>query len=183
MIQPRSGGLRPAVFMDRDGTLIDDVGYCGRPEDVRLLDGVWEALGELRTEGFALVVVSNQSGIGRGVITRGQACAVHERFAQGLKAVGIVLDAAEYCPHTPWNDCPCRKPKPGMLLRAAEREGIDLNRSFMIGDRGSDVQAGQRAGCATILFGARGGRQGADHLASNWAEVLGLIRDTRRVSA
>jgi histidinol-phosphate phosphatase family protein len=169
--------------MDRDGTLIDDVGYPRRPEDVRLLDGVGEALGELRRAGFALVVVSNQSGIGRGIITPEQACAVHERFALGLKAVGIVLDAAEYCPHTSWDDCRCRKPKPGMLLRAAEREGIDLNRSFMIGDRDSDVQAGQRAGCATIRFGAEGDRQGADHRASNWSEVLGLIRDTRRVNA
>ena len=145
-------GLRPAVFLDRDGTLVEDVGYPRDPEAVRLLDGAPEALAALRRAGFALVVVSNQSGIGRGLVTEEEAEAVHERFVRELRAHGVELDDARYCPHAPEDACACRKPEAGLLRDSARELGLDLERSFMVGDKPSDVEAGRAAGCRTVLF-------------------------------
>jgi len=145
-------GLRPAVFLDRDGTLIEDVGYPRDPEAVRLLDGAPEALAALRRAGFALVVVSNQSGIGRGLVSREEADAVHARFVRELRARGVELDDVRYCPHAPEEACACRKPAAGLLLDSARELGLDLERSFMVGDKPADVEAGRTAGCRTVLF-------------------------------
>ena len=163
----------PAVFFDRDGTVIEDVGYPRDPEGVRPLAGAAEALAELRSAGFRLVVVSNQSGIGRGLIAPEEAERVHERFVAELAACGVSLDAARYCPHAPEDGCDCRKPAPGLILAAAEELGLDLSRSFVVGDRESDVEAGRAAGCATILLGT--GPSSADHLAADWDGVLRLV--------
>lgn len=103
---------RLAVFLDRDGTLIEDRGYLADPVQVRLLPHVTESLTELSRQGYALVLVSNQSGIGRGIIPPAQAQAVHERFVQELAAAGVKLDAALYCPHAPDDRDSCRKPLP-----------------------------------------------------------------------
>ena len=157
-------GLRPAVFLDRDGTLIEDVGYPRDPETVRLVDGAPEALAALRRAGFALVVVSNQSGIGRGFVTREEAKAVHERFLRELRARGVELDDVRYCPHTPEDACTCRKPATGLLLDAARELGLDLARSFMVGDKPGDVEAGRAAGCRTVLLGGDG--------AADWDEAV-----------
>ena len=160
-------GLRPAVFLDRDGTLIEDVGYPRDPETVRLVDGAPEALAALRRAGFALVVVSNQSGIGRGFVTREEAKAVHERFLRELRARGVELDDVRYCPHTPEDACTCRKPATGLLLDAARELGLDLARSFMVGDKPDDVEAGRAAGCRTVLLGADG--------AADWDEAVARL--------
>jgi D-glycero-D-manno-heptose 1,7-bisphosphate phosphatase len=160
--------------MDRDGTLMEDVGYPRDPADVRLLDGVGQALMGLRHAGFELVVVSNQSGIGRGIVTPEAALAVHSRFAALLRTEGVVLDAVQYCPHAPWDGCLCRKPRAGMLTAAAAKRSLRLEDSFMVGDRGSDVEAGHRAGCTTILLGS-GGADGVDCVASDWDSVLEFI--------
>jgi D-glycero-D-manno-heptose 1,7-bisphosphate phosphatase len=143
---------RAGVFLDRDGTLIDDVGYISDPEDVRLVPGAAEALRALRDDGFALVVVSNQSGIGRGVTTQEQADAVHRRFLEELERAGAGIDAAYYCPHTPEDGCTCRKPLPGLILDAARELELDLERSTMVGNSDVDVAAGGAAGTRTILL-------------------------------
>ena len=178
-------GADPAVFLDRDGTLIDDVGYPRDPARVRLVDGAAEALARLRQAGFRLVVVSNQSGIGRGLITEDEARSVHERFVSELERRGVRLDGVRYCPHAPEAGCDCRKPAPGLLLAAADDLGLDLDASFMVGDKSSDVEAGHRAGCQTILFtpdgrAADGGASaGADHIARGWADAVGFVLGSR----
>jgi histidinol-phosphate phosphatase family protein len=146
------GPERPAVFLDRDGTVMEDVGYPRDPDAVRLLPGAAAALRELHEAGFALVIVSNQSGLARGIITAEQARAVHERFVALLAAEAVAIDAYRYCPHGPDAGCACRKPAPGMLLDAARELGVDLTRSVMIGDRASDLEAGRAAGCPTTIL-------------------------------
>lgn len=155
----------PAIFLDRDGTLIADVGYVRHPDDVQLLPGASDALKRFRDLGYRLVVVSNQSGIARGLFTDGNLQEVHQRLEQQLAGDGIRLDAAYYCPYLPGpeavvetyrRDSELRKPRPGMLLKAAQEHDIDLSRSWMIGDSPRDVEAGRRAGCRTILLAANG---------------------------
>jgi D-glycero-D-manno-heptose 1,7-bisphosphate phosphatase len=141
-----------AVFFDRDGTLIHDCSYLSSPEQVQLLPGAKDLLRWLQGRRIPLVVVSNQSGIGRGFITEAQARAVHFRFSELLAESGISLRACFYCPHAPEAGCECRKPQPGLLLRAAEDLGIDLSNSFMVGDKPSDCEAGSNAGCKPILL-------------------------------
>jgi D-glycero-D-manno-heptose 1,7-bisphosphate phosphatase len=143
---------RAAVFLDRDGTLIDDVGHISDPEDVQLVPGAADALRALRGDGFALVVVSNQSGIGRGITTQEQADAVHRRFLEELERADAEIDAAYYCPHTPDDGCSCRKPLPGLILDAARELELDLERSTTVGNSDVDVAAGEAAGTRTILL-------------------------------
>lgn len=141
-----------AVFFDRDGTLIHDANYPSDPGQVIPIPESIPALKSLQEKGFLLVVISNQSGIGRGLITKEEARAVHQRFLQIFQENGITIDAAYYCPHAPEEKCSCRKPSPKMLEDAAEDMGIDLSRSFMIGDKLSDVQACKQAGCLAIFY-------------------------------
>ena len=162
-----------AVFLDRDGTLIDDVGYISDPEDVRLVPGAADALRALRDAGFRLVVVSNQSGLGRGLITQERADAVHQRLVQELERAGAQIDAAYYCPHTPEEGCDCRKPLPGLLLDAARELGLDLERSFMVGNSDVDVAAGEAAGARAILL--------AD--STDWPEAVRRIQSWSRQAA
>jgi len=173
-----------AVFFDRDGTLISDTGYISCPEDVRLLPGAVDLLKYLRKSGYLLVVVSNQSGVGRGLITELQAAQVHERFISLLAQQGVLLNGIFYCPHAPEIHCDCRKPLPGMLLKAAEQLDIDLARSYMIGDKPSDCEAGQAAGCNTFLLGpSRSGSTLEDLLMVFQAEINpikeGTLYETR----
>jgi D-glycero-D-manno-heptose 1,7-bisphosphate phosphatase len=171
---------RRAVFLDRDGTVIEDVGYPRDPDLVRFLPGAVDALRTLAGEGFALVLISNQSGIGRGLISPAQAAAVHDRVVAGLAEQGITLDAVRYCPHGPQDGCACRKPQPGMLLDAASELDIDLARSFSVGDKPSDTEAGRRAGTRTIqLLGAHPAGPDADVLARSWAEILDAVLRAR----
>jgi histidinol-phosphate phosphatase family protein len=144
---------RRALFIDRDGTLITDVGYPRDPALVEPLPGAIDALRELQAD-FALVIVSNQSGIGRGLITEAEARAVHERVLAVFARAGVAFAGAYYCPHAPDAGCACRKPAPGLLLDAARELGLDLAGSVMLGDKASDIVAGQAAGCGhTLRFG------------------------------
>lgn len=131
--------MKKAAFLDRDGTLIRDVGYISRPEDVELVPGVVPALRGLIDLEFLLVVVTNQSGIGRWRITKPQYDAVHRRMADLLAVHDISIDKTYYCPHTPEMDCNCRKPRCGMFYRAANDLDIDLRASIMFGDKESDM--------------------------------------------
>ena len=168
--------LGRAVFMDRDGTLIDDVGYPSRADDVRLLPGAAEALSRFGAGGYKRIVISNQSGIGRGLITQAQAKAVHERLLAVLAEAGAEIDAAYYCPHAPDESCSCRKPSPELILQAARELDLDPSGSFMIGDKPSDVEAGVRAGCRTILLSSRPteARSGveADAVVAGWPDAV-----------
>jgi D-glycero-D-manno-heptose 1,7-bisphosphate phosphatase len=149
----RQNFVHAAAFFDRDGTLIYDRGYINDPSQVELMPGAADLLSDLLDRGLKIIVVSNQSGIGRGFITNHQAALVHREFLAALERAGTRVDATLYCPHAPEEDCSCRKPKPGLLLEAAERYCIDLERSVMIGDKLSDCEAGERAGCRSILTG------------------------------
>jgi mannose-1-phosphate guanylyltransferase len=148
---------RPAVFLDRDGTVIEHVPYLSEPALVRLLPGAAEALVRLRRAGFARVLVTNQSAIGRGMLTEDRLEEIHAELNRQLAARGAVLDGIYYCPVAPGGDdrttveCLDRKPGPGMLLRAAGELGLDLKTSWMVGDLISDVLAGRNAGCRSIL--------------------------------
>ena len=146
-----------AVFLDRDGTLNADSGYVADADDVRLEDNAAEGAAELEHAGFALVITSNQSGIARGMLTEAQADAVDARVQALLRRHGVTIAASYRCPHLPEGsvtryavECDCRKPKPGMLLRAARDLGIDLSRSWTIGDGARDVEAGLAAGTKTV---------------------------------
>lgn len=151
-----SVATRPGVFLDRDGTIIVDKGYLKDPDGVTLLAGAPEALLRLQNAGYALVVITNQSGIGRGYFGHGAVRRQHARLRALLDQYGVHIDAVEYCPHAPDEKCACRKPEPAMILRAAAKLKLDLKRSYMVGDKTGDVIAGRRAGCRTILLGDAG---------------------------
>jgi D-glycero-D-manno-heptose 1,7-bisphosphate phosphatase len=167
-----------AIFLDRDGTLMKDVGHCARPAEVELLAGVNELLPRLKSAGFKLVIVTNQSGIGRGFFTEKDFWAVQQELQRQL-GPGII-DATYFCADTPQEASPRRKPNPGMLLEAATDLDIDLGQSYMVGDRASDAEAGIRAGVrAVILFDteAAGGemKSGATLVAKDFGEVVKFI--------
>jgi histidinol-phosphate phosphatase family protein len=172
-------GKIKAVFLDRDGTIIYDVGYPKDPEQIQLLPGVIEALNSLKKHRFKLIIVSNQSGIGRGILTLNEVEQINRHVVSILGKNGISIDATYYCPHAPEERCSCRKPSPEMLLRAAKDLNLDLGRSFLIGDKLSDIEAGKRAGCKTILLRnnstAEEIRTTPDFIASNWPEALRYI--------
>ena len=153
---------RPAVFLDRDGTLIEDREYLSDPAGVRLLPGVPEGLRRLREAGFALVVVTNQSGIGRGRMTEADYLRVAAEVDRQLAEHGVALDAVYYCPASPAansnDEHPDRKPAPGMFLRAARDLDLDLAHSYSVGDSLRDLIAGRSAGCRAgflVLTGKR----------------------------
>ncbi len=149
--------MRRAVFFDRDGTICRDLVYLSDPDRLELLPGVTDALRRLQAADFLLIIVTNQSGIARGYMTEGTLARIHDRLHELLGDQGIRITAIYHCPHLPdgsrpeyRQSCSCRKPEPGMLLRAAHEHGIDLARSFMVGDKLSDIQAGKRAGCRSL---------------------------------
>lgn len=148
-----------AVFLDKDGTLIEDVPYNVDPELLHLTQGAVEGLHVLHTAGYPLIVITNQSGVARGYFPESALVAVEERLRQLLAEVDIPLAGFYYCPHHPDGvvanyaiACSCRKPEPGLLIHAADSHGIDLRESWFIGDILNDVEAGRRAGCRTILI-------------------------------
>ena len=144
---------RPAVFLDRDGTLIEHIHFLSDPDQVRILPGIALALRRLREAGYALVVVTNQSGVGRGIFPEERLHAVHEEMNRQLAEAGASVDAIYYCTEAPRGDDktaiehPDRKPAPGMLLRASADLGLDIGASWMVGDVIIDVLTGINAGC------------------------------------
>jgi D-glycero-D-manno-heptose 1,7-bisphosphate phosphatase len=150
---------RRAVFLDKDGTLIENVPYNVDPALIRLAPGAAAGLTLLHRAGFALFVISNQSGVARGYFPESALAAVEARLRELLAAFGVPLAGFSYCPHHPQGTveefamaCDCRKPAPGMILRVAAEHAIDLSRSWMVGDILDDIQAGRAAGCRTILI-------------------------------
>jgi D-glycero-D-manno-heptose 1,7-bisphosphate phosphatase len=141
-----------AIFFDRDGTVIPDRGYLDNVEGVELLPKVGPALKKLSEKGFKLILVTNQSGVGRGRFNLDVVHAQHDRLEELLKPYGVTFKRIKICPHAPDENCDCRKPSPRMLMDCAEELNLDLDRSWMLGDKPSDVQAGRGAGCRTILF-------------------------------
>ena len=144
---------RPAAFLDRDGTIIAERNYIRDPNDVLVLDSAAAGLRALRDAGYLLVLVTNQSGIARGLVTPAQYDAVHARVIELLRIEGIELDGVYYCPHHPdyTGPCPCRKPATGMYQQAARELDIDLSRSVFIGDKQTDVEPAHSLGGTGIL--------------------------------
>ena len=152
--------MKRAVFFDRDGTLIEDVGYLSSPDQVRLRPGAAAVVRRLNEAGFLVVVVSNQSGVARGMFTTDDVDRANDRLRELMDQEGARLDGVYYCPHLPAGtvpayakDCDCRKPKPGLLYEAAQDLDIDLTESYVVGDAVRDVQAGRAARCHTIFVG------------------------------
>ncbi len=184
-----SAPLRPAVFLDKDGTLIEDVPYNVDPALIRLAEGAAEGTSLLAEAGYLLVLVSNQSGVARGLFAESALVAVEARVRQLLAQHDVPLAGFYYCPHFPQGSVPryatmclCRKPAPGLLLRAADELGLDLARSWMIGDILDDVAAGNRAGCRTVLIDngnetlwQRGPDRQPDYVASDLAAAARII--------
>jgi histidinol-phosphate phosphatase family protein len=146
-----------AVFLDKDGTLVDNVPYNVEPQRIRLADGAREGLSLLARLDYRFIVVSNQPGVALGLFPEKALLAVEQRLRQLLDQAGVAMDGFYYCPHSPkgkdpWMQCICRKPAPGMLMRAARDHALDLSRCWMVGDILDDVEAGRAAGCKTILI-------------------------------
>lgn len=164
--------MKKAVFLDRDGVLMEDAGYPHRPEHMHVLPGAKEAVARLRNAGYFLVVVSNQSGVARGYFSEADVKTLNRKLGEALG-----IDHFYYCPHYPKAkgsygiECNCRKPKPGMLLRAAKEHNIALADSWMIGDKLDDAKAGKAAGCRAVVIGSGRG-------AGNLAEAVDLIFET-----
>ncbi|MGD8787754.1 MAG: HAD family hydrolase [Phycisphaerales bacterium] len=179
-----------AIFLDRDDTLIEDPGYINNPEQVKLLDGVAEALIELKALGYKLVVVTNQSAVARGIVTEKVLGEIHNRLTQQLAEQNAFLDGIYYCPFHPdgtvgkyRKKSNLRKPNPGMLLKAAKEMAIDLEQSWCVGNSIRDIEAGLRAGCKTILIDLpsrqqqlKPGQPRPDHKAVNMKEVANIIK-------
>jgi D-glycero-D-manno-heptose 1,7-bisphosphate phosphatase len=172
-----------AVFFDRDGTLMEEVYYCGDPAKVKVYPGVTEALRKLKEVGFHIFVVTNQSGIGRGLFTEAQYRLVEAEF---LRQIGEgLIDASYFCADVPGVPSARRKPEPGMLLEAAADFGIDLAGSYLIGDKSADIECGRRAGTRTILVRTSyGGAEAeqvcqADLAAADVVEAVQIILTSR----
>ncbi|RUL85625.1 D-glycero-alpha-D-manno-heptose-1,7-bisphosphate 7-phosphatase [Tautonia sociabilis] len=180
---------RRAVFLDKDGTVIENVPYNVDPDRIRLSSGAAEGLRTLAGAGYLLVVVSNQSGVARGYFPESAIGPVERRLRETLDAEGVNLASFRYCPHHPDGSvsayavsCECRKPAPGMLVAAARALGIDLGRSWMVGDLLDDVEAGHRAGCRSVLIAngneaewRRGPLRDPDLVAPDLSEAARLI--------
>ena len=167
-----------AIFLDRDGTIVEDMGYARSADQMQLLPGAAEAIREFRQRGYLVVLITNQSGIGRGYFSEQDLASMHGKIREDLAAYGTALDAVYFCPHLPAEhpDCPepcdCRKSRPGMLLRAAQDLDIDLSKSFMVGDKPSDVNAGKAAGCRTGIVGSEDEDWGADFVLQDLRELV-----------
>ncbi len=182
-----------AVFFDRDGTLIHDPGYLNHPDQVQVVDGAAEALKEFQLLGYKTVVATNQSGVARGIVTVEMLERIHDRLRELLAAKGAALDAIYYCPYHAdgvvpeyTKDSDWQKPKPGMLVAAAQEMDIDLTRSWMIGDSDRDVEAGRSAGCRTILISSAHSDPGHRHeskpdfVAVNLREAVNIVKRHHR---
>ena len=154
----RSGGKGIGVFLDRDGTICEEVGYLDSPEKIRLISGAGEAIRLLNENGIKAVMVTNQSGVARGFFSEARLGEIHRELCRVLRAEGASLAGIYYCPHHPTEgrgrylrSCDCRKPASGLLLRAAADLGLDLRRSYCVGDRLADLECGRQAGAKGVL--------------------------------
>jgi D-glycero-D-manno-heptose 1,7-bisphosphate phosphatase len=187
-----------AVFLDRDGTLIEEVGYLDRVDRLQVFPETIDALRVLQRAGLRLIIATNQSGIGQGLFTEAFVRGLHEHLTERLARGGVTLDAIYYCPHHPEAKiaayrtvCECRKPAPGLLQQAARDFDLDLAQSYMIGDRWRDLRAGQALGTAGVLVRTGYGETealtppeggGADVVVDNMAAAASwiLLRERER---
>ena len=176
---------RRFVLLDRDGTINEEIGYVLRPDELRLIPGAGVALRELRGLGLGLVVLTNQSPIGRGMLTLAELHEIHAHLTDLLAADGVTLDGIEFCPHRPNEGCACRKPGTLMVERAALALGFDPAAAWLVGDHGSDLRLGRAVGARTILVRTghgdeeleRGAGEDADHVVADLREAAAIIRD------
>jgi D-glycero-D-manno-heptose 1,7-bisphosphate phosphatase len=169
------------VFLDRDGTVIEEKNYLSRVEDISFIAGTEKAIARLSQAGFKVVVISNQSGVARGYFPESTVRNIHQAMQEHLKEYGTHIDAFYYCPHHPDDGCPCRKPKTALLERAAQDMGLSL-RGVMVGDQWSDLAAARSASLASILVRTGYGEKtlaenkiDADFVAANLAEAVEWI--------
>jgi D-glycero-D-manno-heptose 1,7-bisphosphate phosphatase len=160
-----------AIFLDRDGTINEEIGYMDRMEKLRLIPGAAKAIRLINASGMKAVVVTNQSGVARGIFTESFVAEIHARLGEMLRAEGASVDGIYFCPHHPTDgrgdylrECECRKPAPGLLLRAAAELHLDPVRSYMVGDTLKDIEAGVRAGAEGILVRTGYGNEAAAEL-------------------
>jgi D-glycero-D-manno-heptose 1,7-bisphosphate phosphatase len=181
--------LTKAVFLDRDGVINHDKFVVRSFKEMRIFDGALEALARLATSEYKIILVTNKGSIGVGLLSEAALAKMHEELLASIRGAGGRVDAIYHCPHVPlpFFGCGCRKPKPGMILRAAKEHGIDLGASWMVGDNLTDVKAGRSAGCRTILLTtthgegirARGARFGVDYVAKDLADAVDVILSKR----
>lgn len=149
--------MQRAIFLDRDGVinevLSDRVKFVNKPSDLYLLDGVGEAVAMLKQLGYKVFVVTNQGGIGLGYMSSADLQAIHQKMQKEMKSFGATIDDIAYCPHRPQAGCACRKPQPKMLFDLAKKHRIDRRKSYMVGDRRQDIEAGKKAAMTTVLIG------------------------------
>lgn len=173
--------MRPAVFLDRDGTIMEEVGYCADPSQVQLYPGARDAVARLREAGFLVIVITNQSGIGYGYFTESQYHAVHAEMVRQLDP--ILVDGVYFSADTPENPTHRRKPNPGMVLEAAADLNIDLPHSYFVGDRAGDVECGRNAGTRTILvetgYGLQHAQCSPDYRARDLQDAAAWILNQR----
>ena len=177
--------MTPAVFLDRDGVLIEEVNYLAHPHQVRLIPGVAPAIARLNQRNIPVVVVTNQAGVAHGMFPEERVDEVHRYLDLLLHREGARVDHYEYCPHHPAGEvgvyrveCDCRKPRPGMLRASAAQLELDLARSVLVGDKVSDLEAGASAGCATVLVRTGHGRAvDVQRLDVRGLRLLGIVAD------
>lgn len=174
---PESSSLRSAVFLDRDGTICEEVGYLNHVSRFRMFPFVAAALRRLSDAGYQVIIVSNQSGVARGYFPESLVQQVNEVMVQQLSEAGAKVDAVYYCPHASSENCPCRKPKTGMLDRAVHEHCIDLQRSFVIGDRYGDIQLAHNAHARGILVRTGYGEGELAWHSAEWSAPPDFIAD------
>ncbi|WP_078394617.1 D-glycero-alpha-D-manno-heptose-1,7-bisphosphate 7-phosphatase [Shouchella patagoniensis] len=177
--------MNQAVFLDRDGVINEvqtkRVTFVNKPSDLYLLDGVKEAVRLMNAAGFLVFIVTNQGGVGLGYMKESMLVSIHKKMVEQFASSGATIDGVAYCPHKPHEGCPCRKPEAQMIQELAEKHGIDLRTSIMVGDREPDIQAGKKAGCQTVLVNARGEDDfGADAVFSTLLEAVPWILKKRK---
>ena len=155
--------LKDAVFLDRDGTINEDSGYIRRPSDLHLIPGAIEAIRALNERGIPVVVISNQSGVGRKFFTLDDLKAINSHLIMLLKQGGASIDAMYFCPHLPDDACPCRKPRTVLVEKATKRLGVRC--SYMVGDKGTDIALARGAGARAVLVKTGHGLEELSHLA------------------
>jgi D-glycero-D-manno-heptose 1,7-bisphosphate phosphatase len=175
---------RRAVILDRDGVINDNVEYLHDPEKLRFLPHALDGLKRLQTLGYDIVIATVQAGIGLGYFAEEDFFRVNRRMLEGFSAHGIIVSKIYFCPHGVGDMCDCRKPKTGMIKKAAEDLNLDLRESWMIGDKPGDVEAGNNAGCHTILIGMAsddaGRREGADYTVADLREAATVVERAAR---
>jgi D,D-heptose 1,7-bisphosphate phosphatase len=165
--------MNKAIFLDRDGVINEEVGYILEWGQFKFIPGFLESLVKINESGYLVIIVSNQSCINKGLLSRSQLDIIHTKMLDEISISGGTIDAIFYCVHTAQEDCDCKKPRPGLLLEAKELYNIDLENSYIIGDKDIDVIAGKKVGCKTILL-TKNQEVGEkpDFTASSWIDIL-----------